>query len=151
MRIILLCLAFLHSLPAHAEKISVFDQYCVANEVRACIGQVLKNKEVLSCENGELPDNSNICTKVYPYNIYSQQRPEKFQEAFLFCEKVVHYSMAPSKCSHVIDIPSSAQLDTFNKNFNDNFVRALEKAFTEKTGSSAAPATPASAPAPAKP
>lgn len=150
MLIVLFFIGLLFHMPAFAkgEEITVWDQKCVATEVRACLAAVLGNTPV--CKEGELQTTGN-CKAVMPYFDYLKDKPGNLQEAIPLCEKIVNYSTAPAKCSRTLNIPSAAQLDTFNNNFNMNFIRALEKAFPAKTAESAAPPTPASTPAPTKP
>lgn len=158
MRIILLCLAFLLSLPAHAEKITVFDQKCVATEIRACLDAFV-GRSYGVCPEGTLPLFPQVCADVatygksYQYNrdLGTSGRLEDMVKAFTWCEKTVNYSVAPGKCSHTLDIPSADQLEQFNKNFNDYFIKALEKAHPSKAAESSALPTPAPIPMPAKP
>lgn len=142
MHVLLALVGLLLPLEVQAEAVRVFDQVCVAEQIRTCLHE--------TCPIGQLklPDvNSNFgriagqCT--------SPDQHTALPERFALCEKLVQISLAPANCVKTIDPPTAGQLDTFNSKFNENFIRALEKAFPTAKAESAASQTPS--PAPAKP
>ena len=167
MRIVLLLIGLLFPVAASAEEIQVFDQECIAQNVRMCLAEFTGQNKIL-CAAGSLPvvdasAKQNACLSVMSPNSvqgwstrsvqgWSETVPDQSLNMTIqrieFCEKVVYATVASLHCLKKLNIPSAAQLDTFNDNFNKHFIEALGRAFPGKSAASSSPATPAPTPAP---
>lgn len=123
----------LFSFSVHAEKIRVFDDVCVAEQIKNCI------KTKSGCDSGteihvSIAGGSGAALGCFTPT--QGQQHGLLQNIILACQVLGRSTQAiAANCSREIDIPSAAQIEALTKALNDNFIKALEKAFPQ-------PATP---------